>query len=158
MMQKTILNKLHNLLTKKGKTVAVAESCTGGLTASLLTQLSGSSQYFMLGVVSYSNQSKANVLKISPALIFKEGAVSNQVARNMSLSIRKKAKSDFGIGITGIAGPTGAAPGKPIGTVFIAIDSRNRKICKRYLFKGNRSSIRKQAAFKALSLLYSILT
>lgn len=148
-----LINQIHKILIKNKKTIAVAESCTGGLLSTLLTQISGSSQYFIVGVVAYSNRAKKNILKISPQLIAKKGAVSQEVARDLAQSVRKIAKTDFGIGITGIAGPTGATPDKPVGTVFIAIDSKFRKICKKFNFSGSRITIRKKAALKALGLL-----
>jgi nicotinamide-nucleotide amidase len=154
---KRIINQVHKLLIKNKKTVAVAESCTGGILSNLLTQLSGSSQYFILGVVAYSNQAKQNILKIPAQLIAKKGAVSQETAENLAQSIRKLAKTDFGIGITGIAGPAGATAHKPVGTVFIAIDSREKNICKKYHFKGKRPAIRKKAALKSLELLKIII-
>lgn len=148
-----IVSKIHLTLIKKGKTVAVAESCTGGLLSNLLTRISGSSKYFILGIVAYSNRTKENILKIPSQLIAKKGAVSRETAKIMAQAVRKLAKTDFGIGITGIAGPSGATAKKPVGTVFIAIDSKDEKICQRFLFKGNRNIIREKAALKALELL-----
>ncbi len=145
--------KVHRLLIKKKKTIAVAESCTGGGISNLLTKISGSSKYFILGIVAYSNKAKENILKISPQIISKKGGVSKEVAKNMAQSIRRLAKTDFGIGITGIAGPTGATPNKPKGEVFIAIDSKNKKICKRFHFNGSRLAVRRKTALKALELL-----
>jgi len=153
-----IVNQIHKTLIKNKKTIAVAESCTGGLLSNLLTQISGSSKYFILGIVAYSNKAKENILKIPGQLIAKKGAVSQEAAKRMALSVRELAKTGFGIGITGIAGPTGATPKKPVGTVFIAIDGEDRKICQRFLFKGNRNSIRKKAALKALELLKLLVT
>lgn len=155
-MQNT-LKDLHKYLKISGKTIAVAESCSGGILSSLLTQLSGSSQYFILGVITYSNQSKINILKIPAPIITKKGAVSKDVAYLMAKNIRRIAKTDYGIGITGIAGPTGATQNKPIGTVFIAIANKNKTICKNFTFQGNRVSIRKQSALKSLELLKQIL-
>jgi PncC family amidohydrolase len=152
-----IVNEIHLLLIKHKKTVAVAESCTGGLTSKLLTDIPGSSQYFILGIVAYSNQVKRTILKVPYHIITKYGAVSLATATAMAKSIRKNAKADFGIGITGIAGPKGATPQKPIGTVFIVIDSKNKKICKRFIFKGNRNTVRKQVALKSLELLKLLL-
>lgn len=152
-----LINQIHRLLIKNRKTIAVAESCTGGLLSNLLTPLPGSSQYFILGVVAYSNKAKEGILKIPHSLITKKGAVSKAAANRMAESIRKLTKTDFGIGVTGIAGPTGGTLQKPVGTVFIAIDSKNKKICKKFHFTGNRISIRKQAALKALKLLKNFL-
>ena len=149
-----LINEIHKRLKKSRKTVAVAESCTAGLLSTLLTQLPGSSQYFILGVVTYSNRAKEAILKIPHSVIVKNGEISKIVATTMAQSIRKIAKTDFGIGITGIAGPTGGLPGIPVGTVFIAVDSKSKKVCKKSLFAGSRTTIRKKSALKALELLY----
>lgn len=152
-----IVNQIHKALIKNKKTVAIAESCTGGLLSHLLTRFSGSSLYFILGIVVYSNRTKKGILKVPGQLIAKKGAVSQEAARRMALSVRKLAGSDFGIGVTGIAGPTGGSAGKPVGTVFIAIDSKNRKICKKFYFTGNRTAIRKKSALKSLELLNTLI-
>ncbi|MBM3249283.1 MAG: CinA family protein [Candidatus Omnitrophica bacterium] len=152
-----IVNQIHSLLIKRQKSVAVAESCTGGLLSELLTDLSGSSEYFILGIVAYSNAAKMRILNVLPRLIAKNGAVSGAVARKMARSVRSLAKSDFGLGITGIAGPTGGTPQKPIGTIFISIDGKTRSICKKFLFKGNRQTIRKKSALKALEMLKELI-
>lgn len=152
-MKKNILPQIHALLLKKQKTIAVAESCTGGMLAEMLTRNSGSSKYFLLGIVSYSNKAKNKILRVPNSLILKKGAVSSETTRKMAQSVRILAGSDFGIGITGIAGPTGATPLKPVGTVFIAIDSKTKKKCEKFNFKNSRDKIRKQAALEALKLL-----
>lgn len=148
-----VAKQTHKLLLKKGKTIAVAESCTGGLLSEMLTRYSGSAKFFLLGVVSYSNKSKQSILKVPNRILLSKGAVSKEVAVLLSKSVRKLAKSDFGIGITGIAGPTGGSAAKPVGTVFIAADSAKRNICKKLLFKGNRQQIRRQSAVAAMNLL-----
>ncbi|HLD82358.1 MAG TPA: nicotinamide-nucleotide amidohydrolase family protein, partial [Candidatus Omnitrophota bacterium] len=102
-----IIGQIHHLLIRNRKNIAVAESCTGGLLSNLLTQTPGSSQYVILGIVAYSNQSKQGLLKIPTSLIAKKGAVSKEVALKMAESVRTLAKTDFGIAVTGIAGPTG---------------------------------------------------
>jgi len=152
-----LLNQIHKRLIKTKQTISVAESCTGGLASSLLTQLSGSSAYFILGVAAYSNKAKERILGITHSLIAQKGAVSRQVAQGMAESIRRLANTDFGIGITGIAGPTGGTPQKPVGTVFIAIDSKKKKICKRSHFIGSRLRIRKKTALSALKLLKPLI-
>ncbi len=149
---KPIITKIHNFMIKNNKTIAVAESCTGGIISSSLTELSGSSKYFILGAVTYSNKTKENILKIPHKVIVENGAVSEAVALLMAKNIRKIAKADFGIGITGIAGPTGGSPQKPIGTVFIAVSDENKTICKKFKFKGTRSQIRKKSALEAFEL------
>lgn len=152
-----IVNQIHKFLLEKNKNIAVAESCTGGLLSELLTQNSGSSRYFILGVVAYSNKAKEKNLKIPRSSLIKFGAVSAPIASRMAQGIRKIAKTDFAIGITGIAGPTGGTPHKPVGTVFVAIDSKNRKLCQKFHFTGSRSAIRKMTAIKSLELLKKML-
>lgn len=153
-----IISKIYKLLKKKQKTIAVAESCTAGLVSNLLTQISGSSKYFILGVVAYSNKAKKTILKIPEPVIAKKGAVSKEVACRMAEQVRKIVKTDLGVGITGIAGPTGVTPEKPVGTVFVAVNSKNKKICKKFHFTGNRLSIRKKAALESLELLKQMLS
>jgi len=155
-MDNKIVKQAHNRLIKKGLKLAIAESCTGGLLASMLTELSGSSKYLILGLVTYSNESKTSLLKIPAALIAKKSAVSYEVAELMARNARILAKADLGVGITGIAGPAGGVAGKPVGTVFIAVNSKSKQLYQKFLFKGNRSSIRKQSALKALELLLDI--
>ena len=152
-----IVNHIHKLLIKNKKTIAVAESCTGGQLSNLLTQISGSSGYFILGVVAYSNRAKTAILNIPTHIIAQEDAVSKGVATAMAEAVRKIAKANLAIGITGIAGPNGATEKKPVGTVFIAINSKLKKLCKKFHFKGNRLTIRKKAALKSLELLKSII-
>jgi nicotinamide-nucleotide amidase len=152
-----IVNGIHLLLIKNKKTVAVAESCTGGLVSKLLTDMPGSSQYFILGIVAYSDQVKRAILKVPYRIIAKYGAVSPATATAMAKSIRENAKTDFGIGVTGIAGPKGATPQKPVGTVFIAIDSKNKTLCKKFCFKGTRLTVRRESALKSLELLKLLL-
>jgi PncC family amidohydrolase len=156
-MSQPIEKQIHSLLIRKKQTLAVAESCTGGLLSKLLTDISGSSKFFKLGLFTYSNAAKVNLLKIPAALITKNGAVSTQVAQKMAGSVRKLAKTDFGIGITGIAGPSGGSAQKPVGTVFIAISSQNKTISQKFNFTGNRDSIRKKSALKALELLNGLI-
>jgi len=148
-----LIKQTHMRLLKSGRTIATAESCTAGLLSSLLTRFSGSSRYFILGLATYSNKVKENILKIPAAIIRKKGAVSQEVALLMAKNVRKLAKADLGVSLTGIVGPTGGSPRKPVGTVFIALSSKNKTICKKFIFKGNRSAIRKQAALKVLQLL-----
>ncbi|MFA5311120.1 MAG: CinA family protein [Candidatus Omnitrophota bacterium] len=146
---------IHNNLLKENKTVSVAESCTGGLIAKTLTGIPGSSGYFILGVVAYSNESKTKILGIPAELIAKKGAASRTIAEKMADAIRRIAKTDYGLGVTGIAGPSGGFSQKPVGTVFIAISNGKKTICKKFLFRGKRLSIRNQACFNSLKLLRS---
>ena len=148
---------ISQLLIKKGKTIAIAESCTGGLLANLVTNIPGSSQYFLLGIVAYSNQAKTSLLGIPAILIKRHGAVSRQVAQLMAEKIRRIASASFGIGITGIAGPLGATPAKPRGTVFISVATRNKAVTKRFHFAGSRLVVKRKAALKTLSILKRLL-
>jgi len=153
-----ILKQIHKKLLKKEKTVAVAESCTGGLLSNLLTSLPGSSDYFILGVVTYSNKSKEMILNIPAKIIANCGAVSRQVAILMAEKIRKKTHADLGLSITGIAGPTGATSGKSIGTVYICLSRKNKNSCRKFHFTGNRKNIRKKSTQSALRLLCAHLS
>lgn len=152
-----IIIQIHKLLIKNRKTLAVAESATGGLLCNYLTQLSGSSQFFILGIVVYSNKVKENILKIPANVISRNGAASKIVAKLMAKSVRIIANTDLGIGLTGIAGPSGGSREKPVGTIFIAISSKNKNICKKFILTGNRLTVRKKAALKALELLRGLI-
>ncbi|MDD5096886.1 MAG: CinA family protein [Candidatus Omnitrophica bacterium] len=152
-MLNKLANQLHHKLLKRKKTISVAESCTGGLLSSLLTKYPQASAYFLLGLVTYSNNSKEQILGIPKKIINQYGAVSEKTARLMAKNIRKKTNADFGVSITGIAGPTGATSSKPKGTVYIGLASKNKIICRLFLLPGNRQEIRRSAALKAIRLL-----
>lgn len=149
----TLEQKVAKALTRRGRTLSIAESCTGGLLANRLTNIPGSSLFFTLGIIAYANAAKARLLKVPPSILAKYGAVSSPVAKKMANGVRKVSKTDFGIGITGIAGPTGETKNKPIGLVYIAISSRKTIESFRFVFKGTRAMIKKQAASQALRLL-----
>lgn len=149
----TLEGVVGSLLRKKKLTIAVTESCTGGLLASRLTNVSGSSKYFTMGLAAYSNEVKVNILCVDPAVLSAYGAVSATVARQMAVGIRLLAGTDIGIAITGIAGPTGATKTKPVGLVYIAIVVRNKLIVQEMRFKGNREEIKFQASQSALELV-----
>jgi len=140
-------------LTRQEKTLALAESCTGGLLAKLLTDIPGASKYFTHGWITYSNTAKISELGVSDDLITRYGAVSEQVAQAMACGARKKAETDFAVGITGIAGPDGGSEQKPVGLVYISIDSDNSCDTKRCLFSHDRASIRLRAAQTAMNML-----
>jgi PncC family amidohydrolase len=154
---KNIIQEVNYLLIQKKKTLAVAESCTGGEVSKLLTEIKGSSQYFILGIVAYSNFAKEKILKIPSKVIQKEGPVAEKTTQMLASAVRKLALTDIGIGITCIAGPGGSLAGKPKGTVFIAIETENKSFCKRFLFKGSRTTVRKKASLKTLELLRKVL-
>jgi competence/damage-inducible protein CinA C-terminal domain len=145
------------LLRQKQLRLAVAESCTGGLLASLITDVSGASEYFVLGVVAYANESKLQLLEVKPESIEKFGAVSSEVALEMARGIRKMSGADYGVAITGIAGPTGGSAEKPIGTVHIAVAYPTGEWEKNYLFPFGRDRFKQVAAATALDRLRRIL-
>jgi nicotinamide-nucleotide amidase len=141
------------LLLGKKKTLAIAESCTGGLLASRITDVAGSSKYFKMGVVAYSNESKNKILNISIETIKKYGAVSKQVASLMAKNVQLLALTDIGIGISGIAGPTGGTKKKPVGLVYIALSTKEKLMCKEFRFLGQRNIIKYKTTQAALNIL-----
>ena len=132
--------------------IALAESCTGGLIAERITSIPGASVCFKGGVVSYANEVKQALLGVSPAILEIEGAVSETCAQAMADGARRACQADIGISVTGIAGPGGATPSKPVGLVFIGIATPKGVSAKKFLFSGDRASIRQQAADAALQL------
>jgi nicotinamide-nucleotide amidase len=149
----TLEEVVGQLLKKKKRSLAVAESCSGGLLGHRLTNVPGSSDYFLAGVVAYSNAAKAAFLGIPPSVIERHGAVSSVVARRMAQGIRKRARGDFGLSITGIAGPTGATPRKPVGLVYISLAWAGGAEVQRNLFLGNRDMVKLQSTQKALDMI-----
>ena len=137
-------------LTVTGYTLAVAESCTGGLIAQRLTEVAGASKYFMEGVVTYSNEAKIRALGVSQKLLRKHGAVSAEVAEAMAQGIRERAGTDFGLSVTGIAGPGGGSEDKPVGLVYIALASEALTEHRRFYPAGDRHLIRWRASQAAL--------
>jgi len=146
-------NVVAGLLKEAGKTVAAAESCTGGLLAHRLTNVPGSSSYFLEGFVAYGNAAKTRDLGVPAGLIAAHGAVSAPVAEAMARGARERAGSDFAVGITGIAGPSGGTPDKPVGLVFIALAGPCPSVTARQLFFGRREFVKFQSSQKALDML-----
>lgn len=145
------------LLAERGLRIAVAESCTGGLVASRLTDVAGSSRYVQSGVVAYANEEKTRLLGVPPALIAEHGAVSEPVAIAMAEGIRRGAQTDIGIGVTGIAGPGGGTPQKPVGTVAVAAVLPETTRSRTHRFVGDRALIKFQASQAALDLVRRML-
>ena len=145
--------RVAGLLRGSGCTLAVAESCSGGLLAKRLTDIPGSSEYFLLGVVTYANSAKEKVLNVPKELIDQHGAVSSEVALAMAAGVRTLSGSHIAIATTGIAGPAGGTPEKPVGTVYIAIVSPSGSEAVRYCFAGSRETIREATAEASLQLL-----
>lgn len=145
------------LLIDHKQTIATAESCTGGLVAARITGMSGSSAYFLGGIVSYSNEAKHRLLGVPDLMLERYGAVSVDVALAMARGVRRKIGTDIGIATTGIAGPTGATPTKPVGLVYIALAADGVERCRRYLWNGDRLSNVTASAEAALRLVRAYL-
>jgi nicotinamide-nucleotide amidase len=153
----TLANVIGATLLERGRTLAIAESCTGGLLAKLVTDTSGSSRYFTQAWVTYCNEAKIAQLGVPKLLLDKHGAVSEPVAEAMAIGARRQSGTDYAIGITGIAGPGGGSEEKPVGLVFIGIDSDMGCNVKRFVFSRDRQYIRQRAAHEALHLLWQTL-
>ena len=155
---KKLSKKIVNLLRKKKFKISFAESCTGGLLSSKITSISGSSKVFTLGLVTYSNKSKIDILKIPKIIIIKHGAVSYEACLSMVKNLSKISKSSISVSITGIAGPGGGSKQKPVGLVYIGIKKGNKTLVKKYLFrKKKRIFIQRAAVNKALNLILGFL-
>lgn len=144
---------IGKILTERKLTLALAESCTGGLIADRITNISGSSQYFDRGIIVYSNDSKIHELGIPYELIHKHGSVSREVAEAMALGIRAKSNTDIGLSTTGIAGPTGGSPSKPVGLVWVGYSDKKETFALQFNFGGERTIVKERAAQAALELL-----
>jgi nicotinamide-nucleotide amidase len=152
-----LLKEVSKLLLKNKKTIAVAESCTGGLISNSLTDISGSSKYFKLGLVLYSNEEKSKILKIRRKDISSFGAVSDKIASLMAKRIKVLAKTNIGLATTGFAGPKGGNKINPVGTVYVALAYKNSLVVKKYKFMGKRTQIKIKTKNKALSLIKQCL-
>jgi len=141
-------------LTARGLTLALAESCTGGLVGNRITNVPGSSRYFLRGYVVYSNAAKVSDLGVKEETLSQHGAVSAETAREMAEGVRRKAGTDFGLAITGIAGPDGGTPEKPVGLVYIALAHQGDTIVERHQFSGARRQIKERSAQAALTMLW----
>ena len=146
------------LLKQRGLTLAVAESCTGGLLGYYITNIPGSSAYFEGGVIAYSYEAKERVLNVPGDVLARYGAVSPQTAMAMARGVRHLLQVDLALSITGIAGPTGATPEKPVGLVYVALSSAHGEKCRRYVWQGDRQQNRELSARAALELLHEHLT
>ena len=153
-----LAQKIVSLLKKKRFKISFAESCTGGLLSSLITSISGSSKVFTLGLVTYSNQSKINTLKVPKKTIRKYGAVSYETCLSMVKNLNKINKTNISLSITGIAGPNGGSKKKPVGLVYIGIKKGSKTLVKKYLFKNKkRISIQRATVIKGLNLILSFI-
>ena len=153
-----LATKLVKKLSKKKLKISFAESCTGGLLSSVITSISGSSKIFNLGLVTYSNKAKIDILKVPRKIISKYGAVSNECCLSMVKNLSKISKSNISVSITGVAGPNGGTKLKPVGLVYIGIKKGNKIIIKENRFKSkNRISIQKASVNTALKIINKII-
>ena len=153
-----LASKLVTKLKKKNLKISFAESCTGGMLSSIITSVNGSSKVFDLGLITYSNKTKINILKISNKIIRKYGAVSKECCLAMVINLSKISKANISVSITGIAGPNGGTKLKPVGLVYIGVKKGNKIIIKKNLFKyKNRISIQKTTVKVALNIVNKII-
>lgn len=150
-------NKVGQLLAARKLTLATAESCTGGLLGHRLTNVAGSSVYYAGGVVAYSYEAKEHLLGVHHDTLYEHGAVSAETAQEMAHGVRRVLGTDIGISITGIAGPGGGLPGKPVGLVYIALSSRAGDVVKRHMWDSDREGNKARSAQAALELLHEFL-
>lgn len=154
----SLIEELSLLLLAQNKVLATAESCTGGMIASAITDRAGSSAVFDRGFITYSNQAKMDMLDVQEQTLKTYGAVSEQTARVMVLGALKNSLADIAVSVTGIAGPSGGSVEKPVGLVFIAVGEKNKSITvTRHMFDGDRTSIRQQTVECALKRLIETL-
>tara|TARA_B100001029_G_C15016373_1_gene427623 strand:+ start:356 stop:826 length:471 start_codon:yes stop_codon:yes gene_type:complete len=151
---KIISKKVVKLLRKKALKISFAESCTGGLLSSSITSISGSSKVFTLGLITYSNQAKVKLLKVSPNILKKHGAVSYETCLSMVKNLSKISKTNVSISVTGIAGPNGGTKNKPVGLVYIGLKKGTKILVKKFIFKSKkRLSIQRSTVNEAFKLI-----
>ena len=156
MVSLDIIQEIVVKFTKSNITLAVAESCTGGYISNMITNIPGASKVFERGIVCYSNLSKSTLLNVDPDDIVKHGAVSEIVAKQLANNIRALSNVTIGIGITGIAGPTGGTPEKPVGLVYIGFSTQKETIVEKHQFNVGRIAFKRKVLEKVLSLLQNV--
>jgi nicotinamide-nucleotide amidase len=149
--------RLAGVLAARGLTIAVAESCTGGLISSRITDVAGASAYFLAGLVTYSNEAKEALLSVPRDLLMAKGAVSREVAGAMAEGVRRATGADVGLSVTGIAGPGGGTEEKPVGTVYMGLSAGTDCPVRCHRFEGDRASIKQQSADGALEFVLAYL-
>ena len=152
-----IEEKIGQLLLERHYTLAVAESCTGGLVGHRLTNIAGSSAYFLGGVVAYAYDAKERLLDVNHNTLYDFGAVSEQTAREMARGVRRALGADVGVSVTGIAGPGGGLPGKPVGLTWVALSARDVEQAEQYLWTGDRLGNKEQSAEAVLKMVLAHL-
>jgi nicotinamide-nucleotide amidase len=153
-----LVPQLAQGLLQRGQRVCTAESCTGGLIAKSFTDLAGSSDWFDRGYVTYSNAAKSEMLGVPAALIEDYGAVSEAVANAMASAALRQSEADYAVAVTGVAGPGGGSEEKPVGTVWIAVASRDQLLARCHRFDGDRSAVREATLVSAIEALIALLT
>ena len=148
---------IKKILSERKLTISAAESCTGGRVSDHITNISGSSAYFLGGVVAYGNQAKIALLGVDEKSLEDHGAVSCEVAEEMAVGCRRAFRSDIAVSTTGVAGPTGGTPSKPVGLVWFGVSDGDRTITDRVIFSGDRESIKEEASVHALDLVLRFL-
>ncbi len=152
-----IEKEIGGILRERGLRIAVAESCTGGLIANRITNIQGASDYFDIGFITYSNDSKELFLFVPEEIIAEKGAVSSEVAKAMAEGVIEATGADIAVAVTGIAGPGGGSPEKPVGTVYVGLALRNQVFVRKFLFSGDRISIKIQTSEEALKMVLDYL-
>jgi PncC family amidohydrolase len=153
----SMISTIAHLMIKDALTLATAESCTGGLVADQITNLSGSSAFFVGGFVTYADKAKEKLLGVRPETLLAHGAVSEETAREMAQGARQKLNADIAIAVTGIAGPTGGTPEKPVGLVYLALSADGASICQRHVWHGDRLENKAQSAEACLEMILKYL-
>ena len=151
------MDKLFDLLKKGNLKISTAESCTGGMIASAITNVSGASGFFGTGVVTYSNEAKMKLINVKPETLEKYGAVSEQTACEMAEGVLKLGEADVSVAVTGIAGPTGGTSDKPVGLVYIGVSGKFGTVVFKNIFNGDRNEVRRQTVDKAFEEVYNYL-
>jgi nicotinamide-nucleotide amidase len=149
--------RIGRILRERRMKIAVAESCTGGLIANRITNIQGASDYFDMGFVTYSNDSKELYLFVPEEVIAEKGAVSSEVAKEMAEGLKETTEADVALSVTGVAGPGGGTPEKPIGTVYVGLASKDGTFVRKFLFSGDRLSIKEQTSEEALKMVLDYL-
>ena len=156
-MAETLEVRLGKRLKELGKTLAVAESCTGGLIGHRLTDVPGSSDYFLGGIIAYAYEAKERLLNVRHKTLYEYGAVSEQTAIEMARGARRALGADIGVAVTGIAGPGGGLPDKPVGTTWVAVSTREQDWTRHYLWQGDRSENKVQSVEGVFTLLLEVI-
>lgn len=145
------------VLRTRGWTLAIGESCTGGLLGHRITNVPGSSDYFLGGVIAYAYEAKERVLHVRHETLYRHGAVSRETALEMAQGARLTLGADMGVAITGIAGPTGGLPGKPVGLTWVAVSTREAEVAESHVWSGDRLAVKQQSTEAALALLLRVM-